>query len=144
MAFKKDAQLIFRYIIVLLLVGVLCYAAFPQKTPDEPVRIVMRNLGGKVIFDHKTHASAEGGYGLECSDCHHNILDDGGDPESCEDCHEKDSDSTNTHHCTLVFTIVRTAVFQLDCSSPSRHLFNNPDRKTKQFRNLREFSPLNI
>jgi len=93
MAFKKDAQLILRYAIVLLLVGILCYAAFPQKTPDEPVRIVMKNLGGKVIFNHKIHASADVGYGLDCTDCHHNILDDGGDPESCEDCHEKDSDS---------------------------------------------------
>jgi hypothetical protein len=93
MAFKKDAQLIFRYTIVLLIVGVLCYAAFPQKVPDEPVRIVMNNLGGKVLFDHKTHASPGTGYGLECSDCHHNILDDGGEPEACEDCHEKNSES---------------------------------------------------
>lgn len=92
MAFKKEAQQVLRFAIALFIVGVLCYAAFPQKAPDTPVRIMMKNLGGKVLFDHKTHVSVDDGYGLDCSDCHHNILDDGSDPGSCEDCHEVGGD----------------------------------------------------
>jgi len=124
MAFKKDAQVALRVAIVLLIVGVLCYAAFPQKVPDEPVRIMMTNLGGNVLFDHKIHASADTGYGLACGDCHHNILDDDSDPESCENCHEKDSDSLPN----------RSEAFHLQCDGCHLDYNIGPEESDKRCR----------
>ena len=76
----------------LLVVGVVCYAAFPDKQPDEPLRILLKNTAGNVIFDHQTHTSDEG-YGLEdCTDCHHMWEDDGTMPQKCGECHYTDMD----------------------------------------------------
>jgi hypothetical protein len=76
----------------LLVVGVVCYAAFPDKQPDEPLRILLKNTAGNVIFDHQTHTSDEG-YGLEdCTDCHHMWEDDGTMPQQCGECHYTDMD----------------------------------------------------
>lgn len=72
----------------LLVLGVISYAAFPPKTPDEPVRLMFNVAAGKVLFDHKTHTS-ELGYGLSCEDCHHELLDSGGEePAPCWECHD--------------------------------------------------------
>ena len=80
----------------LLVVGVVCYAAFPDRQPDEPIRILLKSTAGNVIFDHKTHTSDEG-YGLEdCTDCHHMWEDDGSMPQKCGECHYKDMDDTPT------------------------------------------------
>jgi hypothetical protein len=84
---KKELQLAYGLIIILFLVGVISYAAFPAKTPDQPVRIVYKGIAGKVLFDHKTHAS-EAGYGLSCSDCHHHPEDDETSLRACGDCHQ--------------------------------------------------------
>ncbi len=102
-------QLLFAYglAIHLLLVGIVCYAAFPTQEPDEPIRIMYQNNAGKVLFDHYTHSDASG-YGASCYDCHHHPGDDDESsliacgechqeptedeslPESCLDCHDED------------------------------------------------------
>jgi len=104
---KREMQLAYILIIVLLFVGVISYAAFPAKTPDEPIRLMYKTVAGKVLFDHKTH-SADSGYGLACAECHHHpeepeegqtaniscgichqtLEKDQKYPESCLDCHE--------------------------------------------------------
>jgi len=104
---KKELQLAYGMVIILLVVGFLSYTAFPAKTPEEPVRIMYKVVAGKVLFDHKTHTS-DTGYGISCKDCHHHPESDEeaalmacGDchqapkegaqvPQSCSDCHEPD------------------------------------------------------
>lgn len=100
----KGLQLIYGLAIVLLCVGVLCYAAAPPPSPDPPVRVMFKGVGGKVLFDHKAHA-ADSGYGLACYDCHHHPdsdesalqacgschkppTEDGSSPQACMECHE--------------------------------------------------------
>jgi len=87
---KREMQIAYILIIVLLFVGVISYAAFPAKTPDEPIRLMYKTVAGKVLFDHKTH-SADSGYGLACAECHHHPEE----PEegetanvSCGECHQ--------------------------------------------------------
>jgi hypothetical protein len=104
---KKELQIAYGLIIVFFIVGVISYAAFPAKTPDEPIRVMYKTVAGKVLFDHKTHY-AESGYGLACKECHHHPEEpeneedallkcgychqvpakDKAYPESCLDCHE--------------------------------------------------------
>lgn len=50
----------------LVLVALFGYAV-PRAEPDMPVRILMDNSGGAVVFDHRAHAA----YGVQCTDCHH-------------------------------------------------------------------------
>lgn len=91
---------------VFLVIGVICYAAFPAKAPDKPVRIMFKGAGGNVLFDHKTHLAD---YDLSCDSCHHHEEDESeikscGSchfteevrqvPQICRDCHEPDE----THH----------------------------------------------
>jgi len=89
MTSKGEQSLAFALAAVLLVVGVICYAAFPQKIPEEPVRLMFKTTAGKVFFDHKTHAADEG-YGVACDECHH----EGEEPVACSECHTADSDVT--------------------------------------------------
>jgi hypothetical protein len=102
-------QLLFAYglAIHLLLVGIVCYAAFPTEAPDEPIRIMYQTNAGQVLFEHNTHTSPTG-YGASCYDCHHHpgeddesslvscgechqaSSEDGSLPESCLDCHDEE------------------------------------------------------
>ena len=86
MTSKGEQSLAFGLAAILLVVGVVCYAAFPQQTPEEPVRLMFKTNAGKVLFDHKTHTDD-----AECDDCHHEEQDES---QSCsgEDCHGPDSD----------------------------------------------------
>lgn len=88
---KKELKLIYGSAVVLLIVGVISYAAFSAKTPSrEPVRLMFEVAAGNVIFDHKTHTDIEG-YGLSCGDCHHTLAEDEyADAQSCSECHELD------------------------------------------------------
>ena len=86
MAPKKELKVAYAVIAVLLVVGVLSYAAVPAKTPEVPVRLVYKVVAGKVLFDHKTHTSAEG-YALACTDCHHHPSMDESALRACGDCH---------------------------------------------------------
>ena len=87
---KIELKLAYGLAISFLFVGALCYAAFPAKTPDEPVRLMFKVTAGKVLFDHKTH-HADNGYGISCGDCHHTLAEDEyADAQSCSECHDPD------------------------------------------------------
>ena len=75
MAPQKELKLAYILAIILLVVGVISYAAAPAKTPDEPVRMMFKVVAGNVLFDHKTHTS-ELGTALACIDCHHHYEDE--------------------------------------------------------------------
>jgi len=83
---KKQLKIAYGLIIYLLFVGVLCYAAFPEKIPDEPVRMMFNVAAGKVLFDHNAHTSGLK-YGLSCYDCHHHPMDDESSLTACGECH---------------------------------------------------------
>jgi hypothetical protein len=115
---KRELQIAYILIVVFFVVGIISYAAFPAKTPAQPVRMMYQSVAGKALFDHKTHLS-ESGYAIACTECHHHppepddpkeaILECGychqtlekGQkwPESCLDCHEagdlEDSEMTS-------------------------------------------------
>jgi hypothetical protein len=86
MAPKKELQLAYGLVAVLLVVGVLSYAASSAGTPEVPIRLVYKVVAGKVLFDHQTHAGAEG-YALACGDCHHHPPYDDSALRACGDCH---------------------------------------------------------
>ena len=89
---KKELQLAYGVLIVLLIVGVISYAAIPSKPPDIPLRLMLTAGNGNVFFDHQGHAAIDG-YGLACNDCHHEL--EGDDPEdvvSCSECHDPDAE----------------------------------------------------
>ena len=88
MEMKTERSIAYGILVVCLLVGVVCYAAFPVERPDEPVRIMFKSTAGDILFSHKVHIS-ESGYGLECVNCHH---EDEDDPGSCSECHDGESD----------------------------------------------------
>ena len=91
MTSKSELQLALRLTLILLVVGLFCFAAFPVTPPDTPVRIAYQTKAGKVNFDHKTHLS-ETGYGLNCNDCHHHPGEGEDEIEeagSCGACHAK-------------------------------------------------------
>jgi hypothetical protein len=91
MEVKTERTIAYGLAAVLLVVGIICYAAFAQKTPEQPVRIMFKNTGGNVLFDHKEHLS-ESGYGFACDDCHHDIEQEGDKPASCGECHTAGGD----------------------------------------------------
>lgn len=91
MGTKKEQIVAYWITGILFLIGVVCYAAFPDQAPEQPVRIMFKSTGGKVLFDHKFHFS-EDGYGIECTDCHHDIEDPKTRPSSCSECHEPDAE----------------------------------------------------
>ena len=84
---KREKTVAYYVAVILLLVAVVSYAAYPVKAPEEPIRIMFKNIGGNVLFDHKEHIS-EKGYGLECTECHHEIEKEGEKPSPCGECHE--------------------------------------------------------
>lgn len=97
---KKELQVALRLALVLFVVGVLSYAAFPVQKPEEPVRIMFHNAGGKVLFDHNMHTDASG-YGISCMDCHHHPEDDEAALRACGDCHSPTDDTTLTSQTCL-------------------------------------------
>jgi hypothetical protein len=84
---KRENHLAYASAAILLLVGVVLYAAYPNQAPKVPVRIVLKNIAGNVLFDHKEHTSDQG-IGLKCTECHHDIDKEGQTPSLCEDCHK--------------------------------------------------------
>ena len=84
---KREVQIAYILIVVFFFVGVISYAAFPAKTPDEPIRLMYKTVAGKVLFDHKTHA-ADSGYGLACGECHHHPEDEEEALVKCGYCHQ--------------------------------------------------------
>ena len=102
MASKKELLLALALALVLLVVGVVSYAAFPPKAPDQPVRLMFKGVAGKVLFTHKMHTS-ESGYDFACSDCHHNLEEGETDPQTCGECHEVESDDEDVPARTDAF-----------------------------------------
>lgn len=105
MAAEKDLKNVYLAGAILFVVAVFCYAAFPSKPPEEPLRLVYSGTNAKqVLFHHDRHIEA---YGAACGDCHHhppgednNVscsechlqaeAPDGAPPEACLDCHDAD------------------------------------------------------
>ena len=52
MTSKKELQYAYRLAILFFVVGVFCYAAFPKKPPDQPIRKMYASIAGNVLFDH--------------------------------------------------------------------------------------------
>jgi Class III cytochrome C family len=84
---RKEKTVAYYLAGILLLVAVVCYAAYPTPAPKVPIRIVLKNIAGNVLFDHKEHTSAQG-IGLKCTECHHDIDKEGQKPSPCEECHK--------------------------------------------------------
>jgi len=91
MGIKNETTLAYAIAVVLLAVGIVCYAAFPERPPEVPIRIMFESTPGKVLLDHKGHASEEG-YGVACTDCHHDLEEEGAKPEACSSCHDPDAE----------------------------------------------------
>lgn len=87
MTSKRQLLITYGLAIHLLLIAIICYAAFPQASPETPVRLMYQTVAGKVLFDHDTHTSASG-YGAACMDCHHHPSDEGEALRACGDCHQ--------------------------------------------------------
>jgi hypothetical protein len=86
MTSKKHRMIVYGIAVQLLLVAIVCYAAFPVKKPQTPIRIMYETKAGNVLFDHPTHTAATG-FGLDCFDCHHHPPDDESGLVACGDCH---------------------------------------------------------
>jgi hypothetical protein len=84
---KREIKFALALAVILLLVAVVGYAAYPVKKPDPPLRMMFKNIAGNVLFDHREHTSDKG-YGLKCKECHHEIEKEGEKPSRCEDCHK--------------------------------------------------------
>ena len=93
MTSKNEDILAFALAAVLLVVGVICYAAFPQRSPEQPVRLIFKTTAGSILFDHSTH-TREAGYGIACEQCHHEEHEDGSMSCSGQWCHGPDSEPT--------------------------------------------------
>lgn len=91
MGSNKEQRFAYILTVVLLVVGVVSYAAFPAKTPERPVRMMFQSIAGKVLFDHKTHTSGSG-HGISCRDCHHTLEEGETEAQACRECHELQSD----------------------------------------------------
>ncbi len=71
-------------VLILSVTAAVGYVA-PSPAPGTPVRILLENKAGKVIFDHKIHAE---NYGLDCATCHHQrSLLSPTEIIRCSDCH---------------------------------------------------------
>jgi len=86
MTSERDLKLVYSVAVILFIVGLFCYAAFPSKPPDEPVRIQYRSATGSVLFQHAQHNI---GYDVSCYDCHHHPSDDEAALIACSECHLK-------------------------------------------------------
>lgn len=86
MTSKKHRMIMYGVAIQLFLIAIVCYAAFPVKASEEPLRLMYHTNAGKVLFDHQTHSAATG-YALACLDCHHEHEGEDIGPVACGLCH---------------------------------------------------------
>lgn len=87
MTSQRDLKIAIIIMVITLITGIVCYAAFTPPAHDEPLRIMFQNKGGKVLFTHSVHTED---YSIDCLDCHHNIEDD--ETYNCSECHEETGD----------------------------------------------------
>lgn len=82
-----------------LAIAALCVVGGTLATPAPPeqlVKIVMPNAGGRVIFNHRQHAED---YGISCSSCHHTEIVSTNWDRDMHDLHaENFADSCQTCH----------------------------------------------
>jgi hypothetical protein len=137
---NKDLKPAFYLAAILFIVGTVCYAAFPAKKHEQPVRIMFKTLAGKVLFDHKTHAS-EKGYALSCGDCHHHPEGDASSG-ACGDCHINSEDNAQAPKKCLechdsgdfddIALTKRTDAFHNQCESCHEKADAGPKEKEKR------------
>jgi len=72
---------------ILFVVALVGYLV-PAPASSPPVRVLLDNKGGKVIFTHQAHMDAQG---KACGTCHHTTGDDP-TPPPCATCHVKKFD----------------------------------------------------
>lgn len=72
MTTKKELKLAYRLAGILLVVGILSYAASSAEPPVPFLRIMYQAPVGNVLFNHKAHFSP-GDYSASCQDCHHDL-----------------------------------------------------------------------
>lgn len=77
-----------RYLPIAILTAILSVAALagyliPAQSEGPPVRLLLENKGGKVIFAHGAHVDYEAG---QCATCHHTSGDEQ-QPPKCTSCH---------------------------------------------------------
>lgn len=83
---KRHRMIVYGVAAQLLIVAIVCYAAFSEKAHKNPLRLVYQTNAGQVLFDHQAHASVKG-YGLACADCHHLHDHKEIQPVACGLCH---------------------------------------------------------
>ncbi len=137
MAAEKDLKNVYLVAVILFVVGVFCYAAFPTKAPEEPLRLVYSGNNAKqVLFHHDRHI---GEYGASCGDCHHhppgednNVAcsechpqveaPDGSPPDSCLDCHDaEDAEITENE------IVLKTDAFHAQCGACHESIGQGPE-----------------
>ena len=66
--------------------GIISIAAYlyPVKEETVPTRVLLENMNGQVVFDHKVHAEQ---YGLDCAACHHESSNPTDSVLACGTCH---------------------------------------------------------
>ena len=118
---KKELRIAYCLAIVLLVIGLLSYAAFPAKRPVQPIRKMFKATAGKVLFQHKVH-TIPSGYGVSCSDCHHHPANDESSLRSCTDCHQPKEalpasclDCHETDEIKEAKIVTRTDAFHFQC-----------------------------
>ncbi len=89
MTSQRDLKIAIVMMVVFLITGIICYASFTPSAPEEPIRLMFQNKGGKVLFTHSVHA---GNYTGSCQDCHHNL--DYDETYNCSACHEETGDES--------------------------------------------------
>lgn len=141
MSSHKELRLALYLAVVLFIVGTVCYAAFPAKKHEQPVRIMFKTLAGKVLFDHKAHTS-EKGYALSCQDCHHHPEGDDASANACGECHINSEDKAPAPEKCLechdsgdfegVALTKRTDAFHQQCDNCHEKADAGPSEKEKR------------
>jgi len=126
MEIKTERMVAYGLGIILLVVGIVCYAAFPNRPPENPIRIMFKGAAGEVLFDMQEHSS-ENDYGIACVDCHHDIADASERPQACLECHladkeesEGELDTENAFHRQCVECHKEDGMAPVDCDKCHR------------------------
>lgn len=83
-------------------------------TPTQPIKLLMPNAGGRVIFNHRQHAED---YGVNCSSCHHTEIASTAWDRDMHDLHAEEfaEDCQSCHHDSSI------EPEPMSCYSPGCH-----------------------
>lgn len=74
------------------LMAVVAVVGYPHDTVGKtPVRLLLENAGGRVVFDHRRHAED---YKVACETCHHESAEARENVQPCGACHGVDFDGS--------------------------------------------------